>query len=107
MAAALRMSASSGKVGVYRPVFASAPKPVRKPVVCKSYELLAAAGDVDAPVAVPLIAALVVTAVVTAVVPAYLNRGQEAADKIFAAKEKAPLDKGKKTAAAGKKTARR
>lgn len=35
---------------------AAAPKPARKPVVCRSYELLAAVGDVDAPIAVPLVA---------------------------------------------------
>ncbi|KAF8057754.1 hypothetical protein HT031_005938 [Scenedesmus sp. PABB004] len=93
-------------------------------------DILAAAGDVDAPIAVPLVAALVVTAAITFAVPAYLSRGapplapagrswgavsraaparasadagaraaragQQAADKIFAGKEKAPLDKKKK-----------
>jgi hypothetical protein len=39
-----------------RAFVAGAPKPARKPVVCRSYELLAAAGDVDAPIAVPLVA---------------------------------------------------
>jgi hypothetical protein len=40
----------------HRAFVAAAPKPARKPVVCRSYELLAAAGDVDAPIAVPLVA---------------------------------------------------
>lgn len=39
----------------------------------------AAAGDVDAPIAVPIVAALVVTAAVTFAVPAYLNRGKRVA----------------------------
>uniref|UniRef100_A0A383W735 Uncharacterized protein n=1 Tax=Tetradesmus obliquus TaxID=3088 RepID=A0A383W735_TETOB len=94
---------------------AAAPKPVRTPVVCRSYELLAAAGDVDAPVAVPLIAAVVVTAAVTFLVPAYLQRGQAAADKIFdktAAKKGATTSgkktvSGKKATVSGKKTSKR
>jgi hypothetical protein len=91
--------------------------PLARSVRCKSYvplELIAAAGDVDAPVAVPIVAALVVTAAVTFAVPAYLNRGQSAADKIFASKQNKPLDKGKgkvpvkgKTAAGKGKTTRR
>jgi hypothetical protein len=36
----------------------------------------AAAGDVDAPIAVPIVAAIVVTAAITFAVPAYLNRGE-------------------------------
>jgi hypothetical protein len=91
--------------------------PGARSVRCKSYvplELIAAAGDVDAPVAVPIVAALVVTAAVTFAVPAYLNRGQSAADKIFESKQNKPLDKGKgkipvkgKTAAGKGKTTRR
>jgi mannitol-specific phosphotransferase system IIBC component len=76
-------------------------------MVCNNWsELIAAAGDVDAPVAVPIVAALVVTAAVTFAVPAYLNSGQKAADQIFSAKERNPLDNKKtsaqKTSAAGK-----
>ncbi|KAF6255734.1 hypothetical protein COO60DRAFT_188956 [Scenedesmus sp. NREL 46B-D3] len=89
---------------------AAAPKPARKPVVCRSYELLAAVGDVDAPIAVPLVAAVVVTAAVTFLVPAYLQRGQAAADTIFdkdAAKRGAKATSGKKATTSGKKTTRR
>jgi hypothetical protein len=93
-----------------RAFVAAAPKPARKPVVCRSYELLAAAGDVDAPVAVPLVAAVIVTAAATFLVPAYLQRGQAAADKIFdkdAAKKGTKTTSGKKATTSGKKTTRR
>lgn len=93
-----------------RAFVAAAPKAARKPVVCRSYELLAAAGDVDAPIAVPLVAAVVVTAAVTFLVPAYLQRGQDAADKIFtkdAAKKGAKTTSGKKATTSGKKTTKR
>ena len=39
--------------------------------------------------------AIVVTLVSTAIIPLALKPGQEAADKVFAAKQKAPLDKSK------------
>lgn len=71
----------------------------RAGAVCRTFtvpvDMIAAAGDVDAPVAVPIVAAIVVTAAVTFAVPAYLNRGQAAADKIFESKQKKPLDKAK------------
>eukprot|EP00775_Hariotina_reticulata_P011246 gene11246-11395_t len=75
-----------------------APAHLARPVITTRtnavpFELIAAAGDVEAPVAVPLVAALVVTAAVTFAVPAFLNRGQQAADKIFSAQKGKPLDK--------------
>eukprot|EP00877_Chromochloris_zofingiensis_P005040 jgi/Chrzof1/14537/Cz09g06150.t1 len=66
---------------------------------CKSgwQELVAAAGDVDAPIGVAVGAAVVVTIAVTLLLPLALKPGQEAADKIFEAKQKNanPLDKKK------------
>lgn len=66
-------------------------------------ELIAAAGDVEAPIGVPIIAAIVVTAAVTFAVPAYLNRGQQAADKIFDSRGKPQPKVSAKAAKAGKK----
>ncbi|GFR39720.1 hypothetical protein Agub_g201 [Astrephomene gubernaculifera] len=68
--------------------------PSRK-VTCRSQMLatLAAVGDVDAPIGVVVGAAIVISLAATALVPLALNPGQQAANKIFSATEKAPLDK--------------
>ena len=47
--------------------------------------------------------AIVVTLVSTAIIPLALKPGQEAADKVFAAKQRNPLDKGKGKAPPAKK----
>lgn len=116
MAASIKFSSSAVSVrsSSARRVPVSSPRtPVfrNQSTSCNSWsELIAAAGDVDAPIAVPLVAAVVVTVAVTALVPAYLNRGQQAADKIFDSKQKAPLDKKKTTSgktASGKTTKKR
>ncbi|KAG2448479.1 hypothetical protein HYH02_006371 [Chlamydomonas schloesseri] len=53
-----------------------------------------AVGDVQAPIEYAIGAAVIVSLVATAIIPIALKPGQEAADKIFVAKQKAPLDKG-------------
>ena len=88
---------SAAKCG-NRGLISSRVSPVCKPrrVSCRAagwQELIAAAGDVDAPIGVVVGGAVVVTLVATAILPLVLNPGQQAADKIFSAKQQKPLDK--------------
>ncbi|KAI8474090.1 MAG: hypothetical protein J3K34DRAFT_465932 [Monoraphidium minutum] len=80
MALALQRSVASGAA---RRAAAAAPRPVvaRRALGAGELSLLAAAGDVDAPIGVAVGAAILVTLVATFI--------------IFSAKEKKPLDKGK------------
>ncbi|GAX81760.1 hypothetical protein CEUSTIGMA_g9188.t1 [Chlamydomonas eustigma] len=53
----------------------------------------AAVGTVDAPIGVVIGGAVLVTLASTALIPLVLNPGQEAADKIFSAKDNGPRQK--------------
>ncbi|PNW88737.1 hypothetical protein CHLRE_01g042200v5 [Chlamydomonas reinhardtii] len=78
--AAAFSSVSSRKVAL-------APTPAKRMVSTR------AVGDVNAPIEYAVGAAILVSLVATAIIPIVLNPGQQAADKIFNAKQKAPLDK--------------
>jgi len=87
--------ASFNRVSVHGAVARSAPVALPRPAararcVCRSswQELIAAAGDVDAPIGVIVGGAIVVTLVATAIVPLALSPGQSAADQIFDRKGK-------------------
>ncbi|GIL85193.1 hypothetical protein Vretimale_10815 [Volvox reticuliferus] len=103
---ALAATVSRKALAVYNPAFKRSAAPVcavpSRRVSCRSQLLstVAAVGDVDAPISVVVGAAVAISLVATAIVPLALNPGQKAADKMFAATEKAPLDK---KPAAGKK----
>lgn len=76
---------------------AQPPRPVaRRALPAAELLQLAAAGDVDAPPGVLIGAAVLITVVATAIIPIALKPGDDAAQKIFAAKEKRPLDKKKR-----------
>ncbi|GIL55430.1 hypothetical protein Vafri_10989 [Volvox africanus] len=96
---ALAATVSRKALAARNPAFTRNPAPIAavssRPVSCQSQLLstVAAAGDVDAPISVVLGAAVVVSLVASAIVPLALSPGKKAADKIFAATEKAPLDK--------------
>mmetsp|Transcript_36060 Transcript_36060/g.80254 ORF Transcript_36060/g.80254 Transcript_36060/m.80254 type:complete len:110 (-) Transcript_36060:802-1131(-) len=100
---------ASSRAAVTKPQLRVAPIR-RSPLVCRANlpQVLAdvaagAPGSVDAPIGVVIGAAAVVTVAVTALIPLALNPGQEAADKIFAAKQKAPLDSKRTTIKKSKK----
>ncbi|GBF92771.1 hypothetical protein Rsub_05390 [Raphidocelis subcapitata] len=83
---------------------ARAPAPPRRALGGHELALLAAAGDVEAPPGALLIAAVAITLAATVLVPLALKPGDDAAQKIFNARDKKPLDKKKPAATKGKTT---